>query len=65
MDTQIVAIYCLCHDILKGLKHCEDKQRWMNDAAVMTTSIVAALFFSGNMEKSRVFLLEHGYIPKM
>jgi hypothetical protein len=37
----------------------------MSDAEVMTTSIVAALFFGGNMEKSHVFLHEHGYIPKM
>lgn len=65
MDTQIVAIYCICDDILKGLHHTEDKQRQMSDAEVMTTSIVAGLFFSGNMEKSRIFLQEHGYIPKM
>jgi len=65
MDTQIVAIYCICDDILKGLKHFEDQQRQMSDAEVMTTSLVAALFFSGNMEKARVFLLEYGYIPKM
>ena len=65
MDTQIVAIYCICGDILKGMKHYEDKQRQMSDAEVMTTSIVAGLFFSGNMEKSRIFLQEHGYIPKM
>ena len=65
MDTQIVAIYCLCDDILKGLRHAEDKQRQMSDAEVMTTSLVAALFFGGNMERSRIFLQEHGYIPKM
>jgi hypothetical protein len=65
MDTQIVAIYCICDDILKGLNHNEDKQRQMSDAEIMTTSIAAALFFSGNMEKSRIFLQEHGYIPKM
>lgn len=65
MDTQIVVIYCICDDILKGLQHSEDKQRRMSDAEVMTTAIVAALFFSGNAEKSRVFLQEHGYIPKM
>jgi hypothetical protein len=65
MDSQIVAIYCLCDDILKGLKHYEDSQRQMNDAEVMTTSIVAALFFGGNMEKSRIFLQEQGYIPRM
>jgi hypothetical protein len=65
MDTQIVAIYCICDDILKGLNHCEDKQRQMSDAEVMTTSIAAALFFGGNMQTSRIFLQEHGYIPKM
>jgi hypothetical protein len=37
----------------------------MSDAEVMTTSIVAALSFSGNMKKFRVFLQEHGYIPYM
>lgn len=65
MDSQIVAIYCICEDVLKGLNHIEDKQRRMSDAEVMTTSLVAGLYFSGNMEKSRVFLQEHGYIPKM
>lgn len=65
MDTQIVAIYCICDDILKGLKHYEDTQRQMSDAEVMTTSLVAALFFGGNMERSRIFLQEQGYIPKM
>lgn len=65
MDTQIVAIYCICDDILKGLKHYEDKQRQMSDAEVMTTSLVAALFFGGNMERARIFMQEQGYIPNM
>ena len=65
MDSQIVAIYCLCDDILKGLHHRDNLQCQMSDAEIMTTSIVAASFFAGNMEKSRCFLKEHGYIPKM
>lgn len=65
MDNQIVAIFCLCDDILKGLRHYEDPQCQMSDAEVMTTSIVAAVFFSGNMERSRNFLQEQGYIPAM
>jgi hypothetical protein len=65
MDTQIVFVYCLCDDILKGLHHYEDTQREMSDAEIMTTSIVAALYFGGNLEKSRAFLQEHGYIPHM
>jgi hypothetical protein len=65
MDTQIVVVYCFCDDVLKGLHHYEDPQRSMSDAEVLTTSIVAALYFGGNLERSRVFLQEHGYIPKM
>jgi hypothetical protein len=37
----------------------------MSDAEVMTTSIVAAAFFGGNMERARTFLKEQGYIPNM
>jgi len=65
MDNQIVVIFCLCDDILKGLHHYEDRQCQMSDAEVMTTSLVAAVFFSGNMETARTFLKEQGYIPKM
>ena len=65
MDTQIVVVYCLCDDILKGLHHYEDPQRKMSDAEIMTTAIVAALYFSGNQEQARVFMQVHGYIPKM
>ena len=65
MDTQIVVVYCFCDDVLKGLHHDEDPQRQMSDAEVMTTAIVAAQYFAGNLEKSSIFLQEHGYIPKM
>jgi hypothetical protein len=55
----------MCDDILKGLQHYEDPQRKMSDAEVMTTAIVAALYFAGIHEKARVFLQEHRYIPNM
>jgi len=64
-DSQIVAIFCLCDDILKRLHHHENKQCKMSDAEVMTTSIVAAVFFGGNMETTCTFLEEQGYVPKM
>jgi hypothetical protein len=44
MDGQIVAIYCLCNELVKAMGIYEDPQRQMNDAEVMTTAIVAALF---------------------
>jgi hypothetical protein len=65
MDTQIVAVYCLCDDMLKSLHHYEDPQCQMNDAEVMTTAIVAALRHRGNFELARRVLYEEGYMPKM
>jgi hypothetical protein len=65
MDNQIVAVFCLCDDMLKALHHYEDKQSQMSDAEVMTTAIVAALHFGGNFERARESLLESGAIPRM
>lgn len=53
MDTQIVAVFCLCDDMLKASHHYEDPQYQMVDAEVMTTAIVAALHFGGNFKLAR------------
>ena len=65
MDTQIVAIYTLVNDILCGLGHQENKQARLNDSEIITIALVAALFFSGNYEKSRAFLRQKQYMPGM
>jgi hypothetical protein len=65
MDSRIVAVYCLCDDMLKALHHKEDCQCQMSDAEVMTTAIMAALDYGGNLEKARQMLQVEGYIPKM
>ena len=56
MDTQIVAVFCLVDDMLKAMHHREDPQCEMNDAEVMTTAIIAALFFGGNYTHARKLL---------
>lgn len=65
MDTQIVAVFCLCEDMLKAIHHYEDPQVRMTDAEVMTTAIIAAMCFGGNFEHARKALKAEGYIPKM
>ena len=65
MDDQIVAIYCLCDDVLKALDHYEDPHCQMSDAEVMTTAVVAALHFHGNWERARDLLSARRYIPTM
>ena len=65
MDTEIIAIYCLCDDLLKAMHHVDDGQCQMSDAEVMTTAIVAVRYFGGNIEWARAMLQQQAYIPTM
>jgi len=65
MDDKIIATFCLCDDLLKAMHHPEDRQCQMHDAEIMTTALVASLFFRGNHESARAMLKQHGYIPHM
>jgi hypothetical protein len=47
---------------LKAQNHHEDSQRLLCDAEILTTAIVAGLYFSGNYVKSMEFLADHNYI---
>ena len=65
MDTQIVAVFCLVDDMLKVIHHYEDPQIEMSDAEVMTTAIIAALYFGGNYTHARNLLGSQRYVPRM
>jgi len=65
MDSQIIVVFCLCDDMLKSLQHYEDTQCQMTDAEVMTTAIIAMLYFKGNFRLTSQYMLEQRYIPTM
>jgi Transposase DDE domain len=65
MDEQILALYCVCADILQAIGHVEDLQHKMSAAEVITTALVAMLFFRGNFESARALLRAPQYIPHM
>jgi hypothetical protein len=65
MDDKIVAIYCLCADLLAVIGHVEEAQQRMSDAEVITTGLVAMLFFRGNFEAARALLRTPRYMPHM
>ena len=65
MEMQIIIAYCVCDDVVKSLGISEDIQIKMSMSEVLTTAIIAAMFFGGNHDKARVFLKEHNYIPNM
>ena len=65
MDIQIVTVFYLCDKLNEALNHQQDPQTQMSDAEVMTTALVAALFFGGHFKTAFDFLKTHHYIPNM
>jgi DDE family transposase len=63
MDEKIIAVYCLCDDMVKALYHHEDPQRQMTDAEIMPTALVAAFFLRGHHASARLLCQERGFIP--
>jgi hypothetical protein len=64
MDDTIITTYYLCDEFLKAIGHHDDPQVRLSTAEVMSVALVAATFFGGNIEASRSFLDEYGYIEK-
>jgi hypothetical protein len=64
MDDTIITTYYLCEEFLKSVGHRDDPQVRLSTAEVMTIPLVACAFFGGNIEASRSFLDEYGYIDK-
>jgi len=65
MDTQIIAAFCICADVLTGLHHYEDPQCQMSDAEVMTAALTAVMFYGGNYAAACTMVHEQGYMPRM
>lgn len=65
MDARMVAVYCVCADVLTGLHHRNDAQCHVTDPEIMTIALVAALFFGGNYALTCAFLYEQGYMRRI
>ncbi len=63
MLNETIAIYAIIDDLLKAIGHQDDCRRKMSDAEIMTTALVAALFFGGNQVLARAYMRDHGLIP--
>ncbi len=48
MYDRTTAISCFIDDLLKAMQHREDSRCEFSDAEVVTTTIVAMLFYGGN-----------------
>ncbi|MFW9258947.1 transposase [Nostoc sp. KVJ20] len=65
MLNEIVTIYSVIDDLLKAIGHDEDIRREMSDAEIITTAMIAAMFFGGNHSKACSYMKDHNLIPGM
>jgi len=65
MEAKAIVAHVVCDDTIKILKICDNKQAKMSTAEIMTTAIISAIQYSGNIEKARKSLKTERYIPKM
>ena len=65
MLNETIAIYAIIDDLLKAIADKEDCRREMSDAEILTTVIIAAMFFNGNHSKACSYMKDHNLIPNM
>ncbi|BAZ07720.1 transposase [Calothrix sp. NIES-3974] len=59
MLNEIITVYAITDDLLKAIGHHDDCRRNMSDAEIMTTALIAAMFFYGNHSKACCYMKEH------
>ncbi len=65
MLNEIITIYAITDDLLKAIGHKDDIRRNMSDAEIITTAVVAAIYFCGNHSKACSYMKDHKLIPDM
>ena len=65
MVNKTVAIYVFFDDLLKSIAYKEPESRKTTDAEIITTLLIAAQYFGGNIEKSISFVRSTGLMPSM
>ncbi|MBD2768576.1 hypothetical protein IC235_11830 [Hymenobacter sp. BT664] len=59
MTEQTVAMYCFLDDFLRLTRPPAPHRRHLSDAEVLTTALLAARFFGGNLAASRRYMEQH------
>ncbi|MEH1836204.1 MAG: hypothetical protein V7L29_30170 [Nostoc sp.] len=65
MLNEIITVYAIIDDLLKGIGHDDDCRRDMTDAEIITTAVCATMFFDDNQSKACSYMKDHNLIPSM
>ncbi len=65
MTDYTIAIYCFIDDFLKASKTKQDVRRKISDAELMTTALLSARYFYGNLVSARQYMEQHHGMKKL
>ncbi len=65
MIEKTIAIYVFLDDLFKFCRHKEPENRRVSDAEIMTTVLVAGMYFGGNFEHALCFVRGTKLMPSM
>jgi len=65
MLNEIITVYAITDDLLKAIEHHENCRRGISNAEIMTTALIAAIFFNGNHSKDYRWMKDNNLILKM
>ena len=65
MLDETIVVYAIVDDLLKAIGHREDIRCLMSDAEIITTALIAAMFFNGNHKQACEYMRGHKFISRM
>lgn len=63
MDEQVIAIYCICDEVVKSLGFAGNPQQKMADVEVMTFALISALYYGADYRTTRLVSKSLRYFP--
>lgn len=65
LPDKVIAIYCFMDDLLQATHHRTKDGCRSSDAEILTTALVAALFFKGNQSVALDYMVAHNMAPRL
>ena len=65
MTDYTIAIYCFMDDYLQAIGHQQDVRRQVNDAQVLTVTVLSAQYFYGNQHSAFQYVRQHHGMAKL
>lgn len=65
MNEQVIAIFCICDEVVKSFGYSDDPQYKMTTAEIMTFALMSAMHYRADYRTTRLVSISLRYFPKI